>query len=174
MLILKYIMKLLKALGSEAEPWQLASGFVLGMIMGLTPLLSLHNLFFLILILMLKVNIGMALLGLSLFSGVAYLADPLFDQFGFAVLTVESLNGFWTSLYNSPTIALTNFYNTVVMGSLLSGLILAIPLYPATLKFVDLYRKHIHERVQQWKIVKALKSSKVYAIYQNVNKFRGT
>jgi len=174
MLILKYIMKLLKALGSEAEPWQLASGFVLGMIMGLTPLLSLHNLLLLILILLLKVNIGMALLGLSIFSGVAYLADPFFDQVGFAVLTMDSLNGLWTTLYDIPAIALTRFYNTVVMGSLLCGVVFAIPLYPATLKFVDLYRKHIHERVQKWKIVKALKSSKIYSIYQNVNKFRGT
>ena len=73
-LLLKYIAKLLKALASEASPVQLAGGFVLGMIIGLTPVFSLHNAFILILLIILKVNIGMALLAFILFSGVRCLS----------------------------------------------------------------------------------------------------
>ena len=39
--------------------------------------------------------------------------------------------------------------------------------------FVKQYRKHIHERVQKWKVVKALKGTKLYSIYQTVSKVRG-
>jgi len=174
MLIAKYLFKLLKAISSEAEPWQLASGFVLGMIMGLTPLVSLHNLLLLAAILLLKVNIGMAILALSVFSGVAYLADPVFDAIGYQLLTADGFKAMWTWLYNQPVMALSNFYNTVVIGSFLSALVLAIPAYPAIKKFVIYYREHIHQRIQKWKVVQVLKSSKLYSFYQNVNKFRGS
>jgi len=174
MLVAKYFFKLLKAISSEAEPWQLAAGFVLGMIMGLTPLVSLHNLLLLAVILLLKVNIGMAILALSVFSGIAYIADPIFDAIGYQLLTAEGLKAMWTMLYNQPVIALSNFYNTVVLGSLISALVLAVPAYPTIQKFVVYYRENIHQRIQKWKIVQVLKSSKLYALYQNVNKFRGS
>jgi uncharacterized protein (TIGR03546 family) len=38
------LVKLFKALNSDSSPWQLAMGFALGMVMGLTPLLGLHSL----------------------------------------------------------------------------------------------------------------------------------
>ena len=60
-LLLKYIAKLLKALSSEASPNQLAGGFVLGMIIGMTPVASIHNLLILILVIALKVNLGMVI-----------------------------------------------------------------------------------------------------------------
>lgn len=174
MLIAKYLFKLLKAISSEAEPWQLASGFILGMIIGLTPLLSLHNLLLLSAVLLLKVNIGIAILALSVFSGVAYLADPLFDFIGYQLLTADSLKAMWTWLYNKPAFALSNFYNTVVLGSFISALVLTVPAYPGIKKFVIYYRDHIHQQIQKWKIVQVLKSSKLYSLYQNVNKFGGS
>jgi len=116
----------------------------------------------------------MALLAFTLFSGIAWLADPFFDSFGYAILTMEAMQGLWTSIYNQPVIALTNFYNTVVMGSIVSSLLLAIPMYPALLKFIDLYRKHIHERIQNLKIIKVMKGSKLYSLYKKVNQFRGS
>ena len=44
MLIVKYIAKLIKILRSAATPGQIAGGVILGMIPGLTPVWSLHNL----------------------------------------------------------------------------------------------------------------------------------
>jgi len=90
-LILKYIAKLLKALASEASPSQIAGGMILGMIIGLTPITSFHNLIIVVLILILRVNIGMALLSFLVFSGVAYLADPLFHRFGIWLLELEGM-----------------------------------------------------------------------------------
>ena len=173
LLILKYIAKLLKALASEASPSQLAGGFVLGMIIGLTPVASLHNVFVLILILIIKVNIGMAILAFLIFSGVAYLADPLFHSLGVTILENEGMQATWTSMYNNEWFALTKFYNTVVMGSLVTALALCIPMFPLTKVFVKQYRKHIHEKVQKWKLVRWFKSTKLYSIYSTVSRVRG-
>jgi len=170
--ILKYVAKLLKALSSEASPGQIAGGFILGMIIGLTPLFSFHNLIVVALIIIIKVNAGMAILAFIIFSGVAYLADPVFHNFGTWLLENETYQSLWISMYNNEWWAMTRFYNTVVIGSFLSALLLCIPTFPGVVVFVKQYRKHIHEKVQKWKVVKALKGTKLYSIYQTVNRVR--
>lgn len=172
-LILKYISKLLKALASEASPNQLAGGFILGMIIGMTPLASVHNLVIVILVIVLKVNIGMVILSFLVFSGVAYLADPLFHSFGIWLLEIDSMKSTWTTMYNNEFWAITKFYNTVVIGSLVSALMLCIPMFPLTKIGVVQYRKHIHEKVMKTKFVKALKGTKIYSVYQTVTRVRG-
>lgn len=172
-ILLKYIAKLLKALSSEASPSQIAGGFVLGMIIGLTPVMSLHNLFIVILIIILKVNIGMALLSFIIFSGIAYLADPAFHSFGVWMLENESLQATWTAMYNNEWWAMTRFYNTVVIGSFIIAVGLIIPMFPFAIFFVNQYRTHIHARVQKLKIVKALKGTKLYSVYQAYSRVRG-
>ncbi|MGN8225194.1 DUF2062 domain-containing protein [Gracilimonas sp. BCB1] len=172
-LLMRYIAKLLKALASEASPAQIAGGVILGMIIGLTPLSSLHNLFIVVLILVLKVNIGMALLSFTIFSGIAYLADPLFHSFGVWLLELENMQETWTALYNNEWIALTEFYNTVVIGSLVTAILLCIPAFPLARFGVIQYREHIHAKIQKWKIVQAFKGTKFYSIYQTVNRVRG-
>lgn len=172
-LILKYVAKLLKALSSEASPNQLAGGFILGMIIGLTPVLSVHNLLILVLIIILKVNIGMSILAFLIFSGIAYLADPLFHSFGIWILENDGLQDTWTSMYNNEFWAITKFYNTVVIGSFISALVLCIPMFPLTKVGVLQYRKHIHEKVMKTKFAKALKGTKLYSVYQTVARVRG-
>lgn len=172
-LILKYLAKLLKALASEASPSQIAGGMVLGMIIGLTPILSLHNFFIVVLILILRVNIGMALLSFMVFSGVAYLADPVFHNFGIWLLELEGLQETYTNMYNNEWLALTKFYNTVVIGSFVSAVILSVPAFPIFKMLVLQYRTKIHSKVQQWKIVQAFKSTNLYSIYKTVNRVRG-
>lgn len=172
-LILRYIAKLLKALASEASPGQIAGGIILGMIIGLTPLSSLHNLFIIVLILILKVNLGMAFFSFAIFSGIAYLADPIFHSFGIWLLELESMQQTWTNMYNNEWWALSKFYNTVVIGSFTAAVLLCIPTYFLAKYGVVQYRKHIHEKVQKWKLVKAFKGTKFYSIYQTVSRVRG-
>jgi len=173
LLIIKYVAKLLKALSSEASPAQIAGGFILGMIIGLTPLLSFHNLIIVMLILVIKVNFGMVILAFIIFSGIAYLADPAFHNFGIWLLENEAWQSLWISMYDNEWWAMTRFYNTVVIGSFVSAVILSLPMFPGVIVFVKQYRKHIHERVQKWKVIKALKGSKLYSIYETVSRVRG-
>jgi len=173
LLLLKYIAKLLKALASEASPGQIAGGLVLGMIIGLTPIMSIHNLMIVIFIIILKVNIGMAVLSFIVFSGIAYLADPVFHSFGVWLLEQEGLQATWTAMYNNEYWAITKFYNTVVIGSFLIALALCIPVFPLAQIGVVQYRKHIHEKVMKTKAMKWLKSTKLFSIYQTYSRVRG-
>lgn len=160
-------------MASEASPGQLAGGFILGMIIGLTPVGSFHNLMVVLLIIILKVNVGMALLSFLVFSGVAYLADPLFHKFGTFLLESESLQGLWTAMYNNEWIAVTHFYNTVVLGSLITALGMCIPVYLIVVFVVKEYREHILARMNKWKVVQALKGTKLWSVYQGISRVRG-
>ncbi len=174
MFILQFFAKLVKILRSAAEPGEIAGGFVLGMIIGLTPLWSLHNLLVVLIIIILNVNISMAIFSFALFSGFAYILDPLFHDFGYFLLVdLESLRGMYRSLYSIPIVALSNFNNTVVMGSLVSSLILIAPMHIAVKKGVIAYRERIEARVQKMKIVQVLKGSRLYGWYEKLSQWRG-
>jgi len=167
MFILEFLAKLVKILRSGATPSQIGGGFILGMILGLTPFWSLHNLIIILLIIILNVNISMAIFGFAVFSGIAYIFDPLFHNLGFLLLAdTESLRGFWTAMYNVPIIALSRFNNTLVLGSLVSSIILLVPVYFFSKKSVLAYRENVDPWFQKLKVVKALKGTKVFGIYE--------
>jgi len=173
MFILEFLAKLFKVLRSEVSPKQIAWGMVFGMIIGLTPLLSLHNVILLILIIVLKVNIGMAILTFGIFSGIAYIFDPVFHSLGYYMLVdLSSFNGLWTTLYNIPVVALSRYNNTVVMGSLVVAILFIVPFYFFSKKFVIVYREKIDPKLQKLKIVQVVKGSKFYSIYEKISDWR--
>ncbi|MFC2088238.1 TIGR03546 family protein [Calditrichota bacterium] len=173
MFILEFLAKLFKILRSEVSPSQIAWGMVLGMIIGITPIWSLHNLILFILIIILKVNIAMALLSFGIFSGIAYILDPLFHSLGYYLLVdISSLHGLWTTLYNIPVVALSRYNNTVVLGSLIVAILFILPFYIFSKKFVVVYREKIDPKLQKLKIVQVIKGSKFYSIYQKISDWR--
>jgi len=150
MFVLEFIAKLIKILRSEISPNQISWGFVLGMILGLTPFWSLHNLIVVILIIIIKVNLATAIFSFGIFSAIAYLIDPLFHSFGYYLLVdLNSLNAFWTWLYNVPVLALSKFNNTVVIGSLASSLILMLPVYFLVKIGIVNYREKIDAKIKK-------------------------
>ena len=167
MLLLKLIQSLVKTLHSEGTPGQVAAGLVLGSILGLTPLMSLHNVVVVGLIIMLNVSIAGALLGWAVFLPVGFLLDPLFDAIGRGLLLgVPVLRPLWTALYNLPVVPLTNFNNTVVLGSVVASLALCVPLFFAARWGVTRYRATIAERVKRSAVYRAVTASKLYSVYR--------
>lgn len=174
MFVLEFVGKLIKILHSAATPSQIAGGLMLGMIMGLTPFWSLHNMVIILIIVLINVNIAMALFSLALFSMFAYLIDPLFHSFGYWLLAdLKFMNGFYTSMYSNPLIALSRFNNTVVMGSLISSLLLLLPFYFFSKRAVVNYRSSVLPKIEKMKIVKVLKGTKIYNWYAKYAEWRG-
>ncbi len=170
--MIKLLAKLLRVLNSETEPGQISLGLCFSMIAGLTPLLSLHNLFVLLLVCILRVNFAAFLLGLGVFTGIAYMLDPLFHQIGLAVLTTTSLEGLWTSLYQSVWWRLEHFNNSIVMGSLVFSVGAFVPILLLSNLLIRRYRKHILAWIQKTKIMQMFKASKVYETYQTLSAWR--
>lgn len=164
--LLKLIQSLFGALHSEGTEGQLAAGIVLGSFLGLTPLMNIHNAVIFAALMLLNVSFAGGMLGWALFVPIGFLLDPLFDWMGHGLLFAPGLRGMWTSFYNMPIVPLTNFNNTVVLGSIVFAVLFAIPLFFATRWGVARYRVTVGERVRASKFYRALTASKMYNVYR--------
>lgn len=140
--------KIWDALNYAGKPWQISLAISLAMIVGLTPFVSLHNLIIIVLALLLNIHIGSFILFSGIFSGVAYMFDPFFHSFGLSLLTNESLNSLWTSFYNNPILNISQFNNTIMMGSLTVSIIVFIPLFIIINTLLIKYRSSVASKLQ--------------------------
>ncbi|HSB55584.1 MAG TPA: TIGR03546 family protein [Gemmatimonadales bacterium] len=163
--LLKLLQSLFKTLHSEGTPGQVAAGIMLGAGIGLTPLMSAHNLVLFAAIVLLNVSFGGGMLGMALFTPVGFLLDPLFDKVGLALLKAAPLQGLWTDWYNIPLVPYTNFNNSVTLGSFVVWLVLTIPLYFLGKVAIARYRATYGARVMNSKLMKGIKASRVYNVY---------
>jgi uncharacterized protein (TIGR03546 family) len=164
--LLKLIQSIIKTLHSAGTPGQVAAGMALGSALGLTPLMNVHNLIIFSLLVLLNLSFGGGMLGWMLFVPVGFLLDPLFDAVGLRLLTASSLRPMWTDWTNSPVLPFINFNNTVVLGSFVAWLVLAVPIFFAARYGVARYRATIGERVRQSRFYKAITASQVYNVYK--------
>ena len=155
------VLKFIRVISSEAEPFQISVAFSLAMVAGLTPLFNLHNLIVLLLLLILRVNIASFLLALPLFTAVAYMLDPLFHSIGHNALTQPAMASLFTDMYNNTFWRLTNFNNTIVMGSLLFSLVLFIPLLLLSNLLVTRYRSHVLVYLKNSKLFNFVRKNKL-------------
>jgi uncharacterized protein (TIGR03546 family) len=171
---LKFITNFIKILREGQTPRQIAGGFALGSILGLSPHMTLQNLLIWLILLVLDVNLSAATIGITAFALIAYIFDPLFHLLGYNVLVnIAALQPLWTWLYNAPLAPLTKFNNTVVMGSFLGALILFLPVYFGMKHFVVAYRTHLHSRIEKWKIYQIISRNGLVQWYHRVRDFGG-
>lgn len=162
---LRLLKDIIGSLHGGSDPRHLAAGFALGAALGLVPKGNLFAAAFFLLFFILRLNKGAALLSATLFTPVGYLVDAPAHRTGLALLKAEALRGLWTALYDLPIVPLTRFNNTVVLGNLVFGGILYIPLYFAFLRFVVWYNKNLAPKVEKFKIVQAFKAQGWYQTY---------
>jgi uncharacterized protein (TIGR03545 family)/uncharacterized protein (TIGR03546 family) len=148
------ILKLFKALNSSGKSWQISGAVALAMVAGFLPTSSLLLLDVLFIALILNVNFGVFMIFTVIFSGIGYMFDPMFESIGYAVLTSEGLNAFFTFLYNSALFRWSAFNYTLVTGSLVVSLALVIPVMLILNKLITTYRVQIAQNLNKWKFTK--------------------
>lgn len=163
--MLDMIAKLIKVLNAEVSPTQISLGFAAGLIVGLTPLLSVHNLVLLFFVFLFRVNLSAFFLSWGFFSGIAYLTDPAMDKLGIALLTSNALHELWTSMYAHTFWRVTHFNNTLTLGSLVCSVIIAVPMVFISNFLINNYRLHILAWVKKSKVAQLLKASRLYRTY---------
>lgn len=163
--LLKLLQSLFKTLHSEGTPGQVAAGMMLGAGIGLSPIMSAHNLVLFAAIVLLNVSFGGGMLGIALLTPVGFVLDPLFDRVGLTLLQAPALQGLWTNWYNIPLVPYTSFNNSVTLGSFVVWLALSVPLYFFFKFAIARYRAKYGERVMNSRFMKGIKASKVYNIY---------
>ena len=165
--LLKLLQSLVKTLHSDGTPTQIAAGVALGAALGLTPIANVHNVLIFILLAVLNISFGAGLFAWAALVPVGFLLDPLFDRVGRTLLIeTPSLRPLWTAWDNTPGLALTNFSNTVVLGSVVVWLLIALPIFAVTRLGVIRYRATIGERVRQSTLYKAITASRAYNVYR--------
>jgi uncharacterized protein (TIGR03546 family) len=164
------IAKLILALNGNVKKSQLAAGFAWGLLLGLVPVgvvwlvLLLASFFF-------RHNHGSKLFSLAIIKLLTPAIAPWVELWGWEVLHIESLQPFFTTLYNMPFVPFTRFNNTLVAGGLTGGLLLWLPVFLLFIALVPLYRKKIAPKIRNLKIVKAIgKIPFLSAVEKAVNK----
>jgi uncharacterized protein (TIGR03546 family) len=132
----------------------------------LTPLLSLHNLVLVSLAVITRVSIPGVMLGWMIFVPVGFIFDPQFHSIGQWLLLNPSLESLWAGCYNTPLLALSNFNNTIVLGSFTGWLVVTLPIFFVSRMGVIKYREHLYSRLEQTKLFKVVKASKLYKLYR--------
>ncbi len=159
--------KLLKALNSEQSPGQLAAGVSFAIILGLTPLLSLHNILVLLIVLFFRVNLSVFLVMWPLFSIIGLMLAPVSESLGLALLQHPTFLPVWESFYNTLIGRWSNFYFSGVIGGLVIATALAIISYPISKLLINQYRSKLLSKFEQYKVIKMLKASKFYQLYDS-------
>ena len=166
MFLLKFLQSLMRALNSEGTPGQVAAGFALGAALGLTPLLSLHNVLVVCAAFLLNVSLPGVMLGWLATVPVGFMLDGSFDALGsWLLVDMTALLPLWVALYDTPVAAWTGFNNTVLLGSLVSW-VAAVPILFLGVRWaVARYRETIYERLQETHLFRAARASKLYNLY---------
>lgn len=168
--LIKLVRSLIKTLHSDGSPRQIAFGVALGAALGLTPIANVHNGLILLLLAVLNVSFAAGLFAWGVFVPFGFMLDPLFDRIGgWLLMDAAFLRPLWTAWDNIPGLALTNFTNTVVLGSVIFWLLLFAPLFYGAHVGVLKYRTTIGERVRNSRYYKLLETSQLYSVYRWFN-----
>ncbi|MFT5837758.1 MAG: hypothetical protein ACI9UT_000247 [Flavobacteriales bacterium] len=162
------LVKLFKALNSDSSPWQLAMGFALGMVMGLTPLLGLHSLLLMFIVLFFRVNITGFLVSWAVFSILSIPLSMMLSDLGEGLLLNEGLKSIWIVLYSSYIGQLSQFYHTLTLGSLLISIVLFPFVLIVSKRLIEQYRQRFMQWINQWRVVQFIKGSNFYQLYQAI------
>ena len=154
--MLKFIVKLLKALNSNSHPGEIAHAVCLGMLLGFLPKNNIFWYIITVFVLFMRINKGALVLCTFGFTLLAPLFDSIFDQVGYWFLTQPKLEPTFAWLLDIPFVGFTNFNNTIVSGSLLCGLALYIPLYVIARLLVWLLRNKIVPVLRKTKFIVAI------------------
>ena len=165
--MLTLLVKLLKVLNSEQSPRQIAAAISLAAIIGITPLLSLHNLVVIFAVLFFRVNLTLFLVFWPIFTLLGVVLSPLSESVGLLLLQAGALISVWESFYNTLLGRWSNFYYAGVLGSLVIAVATALILYPVSQKLIVAYRHQWLDKLERFKIIKLLKTSRLWQMYQS-------
>jgi len=163
--MLKKLIKLVKALNSNANPNQIAFAAACGFLLGFMPKTNALWYILFLLFCFLRINKAAFFLITVLCSLLTPYLDPLFHTIGCAVLEYSPLIPTYQKMLDIPFVPLTGFNNSIVMGSFLTGVLIYIPVFFLFRILVVSYRKNLRDKIRQSKLMKAFyKSSLVKKI----------
>jgi uncharacterized protein (TIGR03546 family) len=158
--MLASIVRLVRSFGqtftrADSPRW-VALGAALGMWIGLLPKGNLCVVVLSVVLLASRANLLAAGVSTAVFSWVGTWTDRVAHRIGLALLTPAWLKPLWVQLFDLPLVPWTRLNNTVVLGSLVLGLVLFYPVYRLSKLGLARYRDRIVEKLQKYRAAKML------------------
>ncbi|HUX13515.1 MAG TPA: TIGR03546 family protein [Spirochaetia bacterium] len=158
-MFIRWIARIIAVLNSNRRPIEVGAAVACAFLLALMPSGNLLWIILFLLTFFLRLNLGIEMVFLAVFGLLAPLVDRPVDAVGYWFLTIPGLQGLFTALYAVPLAPFTRFNNSMVAGGLLLGLAAWIPVCLLAMQGVVLYRRHVHPRIVNSKLVRAIKSS---------------
>ncbi|HMA69167.1 MAG TPA: TIGR03546 family protein [Candidatus Mcinerneyibacterium sp.] len=155
-MIIKWIVKILKAINSNKMPNEIAAGIAMGFLLAMMPVKNLFWITIFIITLFLKINLSMQLVSIAVLKTFIFILDPIINRIGLFLLNIKFLEPVFNFLYNMPLMPFTNYNNSIVMGSFLFGVILWYPVYRLSIAGVIKYRLNVRDKIIKSKIYKTI------------------
>lgn len=152
--MLKALVKFFAALNKNSHPGEIAHAVCCGMILGFLPKDNALWYILAVCFIFMRIQKSAFIIFTFLFSLAATFLDPVFDTIGYEILKLDSLQPFFVFLIRVPLVGYTRFYNSIVIGSLLCGLVLYIPVYWIFRGLIQLWRSKLVPVVRKTKLVK--------------------
>lgn len=162
-MIVNWIARVFVAINSNRRASEIAFGISFAFVLALVPKANLLWVSLFILSFFLKLNQAVEIVFIAVFGVIGAILDGFLDQVGYAVLTLPSFKGLFTTFFNTPFFYLTKYYNSIVMGGLVVGLVLAVPIYFLAKYLVKVYRDRVREKIVHNKFVKAFQKQPLVA-----------
>ncbi len=156
--MIAFISNLLKSLNANTNPGEIAHGVACGLLLGFLPKDNLLWPLVFIFLFFIRINKPAYLILLAVGSALTASLDPTFDVLGLSFLTWDKVRSAYVFLLDIPFVAFTKINNSVLIGSLLGGLIAYIPMYAIARVLVYVWRK--------WGVILLRKSKLIKVISQ--------
>ena len=162
--MIRPVIKLIRVLQSNAHPGEIASGVVLSLYFGLTPLNHTHVLFLILVFMFFKINRAATLVFLPLvklfyYLGLIHVADALG---AFLLVQCAFLEPFWTWFTHAPVFSYLDFHYTLVLGGFALAALLSFPVYLGIIKGVNAYRSGLREKINNWGFLKWIRGLSIF------------
>ena len=145
--MIKYVTSFFKAINANAHPGDIAHAVALGLFLAILPKNNLTFTFLFFLSIFIRINKGAFFISFILLGFVTPFMDIIINNIGFWAVQLSFLRPIFIALENIPFVALFKLSNTMVLGGIIWGLILYIPVYILTRIIVAKYRKYMQPAV---------------------------
>lgn len=145
--MIKYVTSFFRAINANAHPGDIAHAVALGLFLAILPKNNLTFTFLFFLSIFIRINKGAFFISFILFGFVTPFMDIIINNIGFWAVQLSFLRPIFIALENIPFAALFKLSNTMVLGGIIWGLILYIPVYILTKIIVAKYRKYMQPAV---------------------------
>ena len=145
--MIKYVTSFFRAINANAHPGDIAHAVALGLFLAILPKNNLTFTFLFFLSIFIRINKGAFFISFILFGFVTPFMDVLINNIGFWAVQLSFLRPIFIALENIPFVALFKLSNTMVLGGIIWGLILYVPVYILTRIIIAKYRKYMQPAV---------------------------